>query len=77
MHYIDLVIDMCSSLVEMGARRIFLLNGHGGNDVPVRAALREIKTKFGSVPKLHVVFARTGRLPRPPSRAIATPDRAA
>lgn len=57
MHYIDLLIDFCKSIVEMDGRKIFLLNGHGGNDVPVRAALREIKTKFAGVANLHVVLA--------------------
>lgn len=57
MHYVELVIDFCTSIVEMGGRKIFLLNGHGGNDVPVRAALREIKTKLAGVANLHVVFA--------------------
>src|SRR5262245_23155618 len=45
MHYIALIEDLCRSIVTMGATRIFLLNGHGGNDIPVRAALREVKTE--------------------------------
>ena len=57
MHYIDLLIDTCHSIVQMGGRKIFLLNGHGGNDVPARAALRELKTRFAGVVGLHVVFA--------------------
>lgn len=57
MHYIDLITDICGSMIEMGGRKIFLLNGHGGNDVPTRAALREIKTTFAAIPGLHVVFA--------------------
>ncbi len=43
--YMDMVKGMCRSLVGMGARRIFLLNSHGGNDVPARAALSELKTE--------------------------------
>jgi creatinine amidohydrolase len=54
MPYIQMVIELCRSVVRMGARKIFLLNGHGGNDVPLRAALRELKTEF---PKAHFVFA--------------------
>lgn len=56
MHYIDLIGDLCASMAAMGLRRIFLLNGHGGNDVPVRAALREIKTRLAGTPALHIVF---------------------
>jgi creatinine amidohydrolase len=41
--YMDMIVGLCLSLVNSGARRILLLNGHGGNDVPAKAALREIK----------------------------------
>jgi creatinine amidohydrolase len=54
MPYIQLIIELCRSIVKLGARKIFLLNGHGGNDVPVRAALRELKSEF---PKVRFVFA--------------------
>ncbi len=57
MHYVHLVVDVCRSIAQMGGRRIFFLNGHGGNDVPLRAALREIKTDLGAVQNLHVVSA--------------------
>jgi creatinine amidohydrolase len=55
--YIDLIGGLCRSLVHLGARRIFLLNGHGGNDVPVRAALREVKDMFPGLRELYVAFA--------------------
>src|SRR5206468_9335665 len=42
------------SIMKMGAQKVFLLNGHGGNDVPLRATLRELKTAF---PKAEFVFA--------------------
>ena len=54
MPYIQMVIELCRSVLKMGAQKIFLLNGHGGNDVPLRAALRELKTEF---PKAQFVFA--------------------
>jgi creatinine amidohydrolase len=54
MPYIQLVIELCRSIANFGAKKIFLLNGHGGNDVPVRTAMRELKTDF---PKLKFVFA--------------------
>src|SRR5438876_2965478 len=54
MPYIQLIIELCRSIVNFGARKVFLLNGHGGNDVPVRAAMRELKTEF---PKVRIVFA--------------------
>src|SRR2546421_11595735 len=54
MPYIQLVIELCHSIVKFGGQKIFLLNGHGGNDVPLRALLRELKTDF---PKIKFVFA--------------------
>jgi creatinine amidohydrolase len=57
LHYIPLVVDLCRSIVAMGAAKLFLLNGHGGNDVPVRAAMRELKTELGRREGLHLVFA--------------------
>ena len=54
MPYIQMVVELCRSVVNMGARKVFLLNGHGGNDVPLRAALRELKTEF---PNTEFVFA--------------------
>lgn len=52
--YMQLVIELCRSIVKMGGQKVFLLNGHGGNDVPIRATLRELKTEF---PKTKFVFA--------------------
>ena len=54
MPYIQLVAELCRSMVKFGAAKVFLLNGHGGNDVPLRAVLRELK---GECPKVRFVFA--------------------
>jgi creatinine amidohydrolase len=54
MPYIQLLVELCGCIAGMGARKVFLLNGHGGNDVPARAALRELKSVF---PKVRFVFA--------------------
>lgn len=55
--YMDLVAGVCRSLIQLGARKIFLLNGHGGNDVPSKAALREIKGEFRHLKDLYIVYA--------------------
>lgn len=55
--YMDMIRALCHSLVSCGARKIFLLNGHGGNDVPVKAALREVKSEFSQLPDLYVTYA--------------------
>jgi creatinine amidohydrolase len=57
-HYIEMIVDLCTSMATMGARRVFLLNGHGGNDIPVKAAMREVKSRLGAVDKQpRIVFA--------------------
>lgn len=57
MPYIDMIRGMCRSLIAIGARRILLLNGHGGNDIPCKAALRELKSEFESLKDLYVAYA--------------------
>jgi creatinine amidohydrolase len=52
--YIQLVTELCESMTNMGAKKVFILNGHGGNDTPLRAALRELKS---SSPQTRFVFA--------------------
>lgn len=52
--YIQLITELGKSFASMGAEKVFILNGHGGNDTPIRAALRELKT---AVPKTRFVFA--------------------
>lgn len=52
--YISLILELGKSIAEMGAKKAFILNGHGGNDTPLRAALRELKT---ARPNTRFVFA--------------------
>src|SRR3954470_12402732 len=55
--YVEMIRGMCSSLIAMGARRILLLNGHGGNDIPCKAALRELKSEFEDLHDLYIAYA--------------------
>jgi creatinine amidohydrolase len=57
MTYIQLICSLCSSIVSMGGKKIFILNAHGGNDVPLRAALRELKTSTKGTPGVRFVYA--------------------
>ncbi len=57
LHYISVIQDLCQSILSMGGRKLFLLNGHGGNDIPVRAALREVKSGLAEPDGIHVVYA--------------------
>ncbi|MBS1872602.1 MAG: creatininase family protein [Acidobacteria bacterium] len=49
MPYVEMIRGVCRSLVSIGAKRIFLMNGHGGNDIPCKAAMREMKSEFEGV----------------------------
>ena len=45
--FIDLLIDICSSLQHHGFRRIVLLNGHGGNASSLSVLGQELYTRLG------------------------------
>ena len=57
MPYVEMIRGICRSLVQLGARKILLLNGHGGNDIPCKAALRELKSEFEDLRQLYIVYA--------------------
>ena len=40
--FIQVVKEICESLVRSGFRRIAIVNGHGGNDEAIRVAAREV-----------------------------------
>jgi len=46
--YLDLLRDMVENFVFHGFRRIVLVNGHGGNIIPVQQALFELRQKHRS-----------------------------
>ena len=43
--YLDLLIGLADNMIRHGFRRIVFLNGHGGNDVPGKQALFEIRQR--------------------------------
>jgi len=55
--YVDVLKGMCRSLVSMGARKILLISGHGGNEIPGKMALVELKPEFSHLDDLHIVYA--------------------
>jgi creatinine amidohydrolase len=57
MPYVEMIRGICRSLIGIGARKIFLLNGHGGNDIPCKAAQRELKSEFEAMRDLYIVYA--------------------
>ena len=47
--YVRVLCDLCESLIAAGFRRIFLLNGHGGNQTPFAEALYRLGLKHRNV----------------------------
>jgi creatinine amidohydrolase len=56
----DLLFDVCASLIEMGFRKIVILNSHGHHPGIINVVLRELSDRFGNV-----FCASAGRLARP------------
>ena len=52
--YMELIGNLCRSLAAMRFCRIFLLNGHAGNEAPCRAAMCKLKTEM---PDVRIAFA--------------------
>ncbi len=55
--YLDLLIDLAESFLHHGFERIVFLNGHGGNVVPGRQAVFELRQRYRSQEKLLLLFA--------------------
>jgi len=45
--FLAMVFDICDSLRTHGFKTIFIVNGHGGNDKPLKAFLPEMRSKLG------------------------------
>ena len=45
--FLAMVYDICDSLRQHGLKTIFIVNGHGGNDKPLREHLAEFRSKLG------------------------------
>lgn len=45
--FLAVVYEICESLQKHGLRAILILNGHGGNDAPLKESLPEFRRKLG------------------------------
>jgi creatinine amidohydrolase len=55
--YLDLLNDLVENLIHHGFRRLFLLNGHGGNDVPGKQAMFEVRQRQRDRSDLLLLFS--------------------
>ncbi len=55
--YVSVIEDVLESLIGGGFRRIFLLNGHGGNITPGRQALYNVQLRHRDKPELFLAFS--------------------
>jgi creatinine amidohydrolase len=55
--YIDLLVDMIENFITHGFKRIVILNGHGGNNVPGQQALFEVRQKHRQRNDLLLLFS--------------------
>lgn len=44
--YLDLLVGLLNNLLHHGFRRLLLINGHGGNDVPGKQAIFEVRQQW-------------------------------
>lgn len=65
--WLDLLGGLVDNLVTHGFRRIVVLNGHGGNDVPGRQAMFEIRQRYRDRRDLLLLFATYWLLADPTS----------
>jgi creatinine amidohydrolase len=55
--YLDLLNDLAENFLHHGFRRIVFLNGHGGNDVPGKQAVFELRQRHRQRSDLLLLFA--------------------
>jgi len=55
--YLDLLCGMLENFIAHGFKRLFILNGHGGNDVPGKQAVFEVRQRHRERTDLLLLFA--------------------
>jgi creatinine amidohydrolase len=54
--YLDLLVGLMDNLITHGFKRLLILNGHGGNDVPGKQAIFEVRQKYRQRNDLLLLF---------------------
>jgi creatinine amidohydrolase len=63
--YVRFLVDMLESLLTAGWKRIFLLNGHGGNITPGRMALYDCQLRRRREPDVWLAFSSWWHIAEP------------
>jgi len=63
--WIDLLAGLIDNLITHGFRRIVVVNGHGGNDVPARQAIFELRQRYRERRDLLLLVATYWNLANP------------
>src|SRR3954467_13701396 len=69
--YLDLVSGLAHDFIRDGFRRIVFVNGHGGNDVPGKQALFELRQQHRERSDLLLLFATYWNLAEPAKAGTA------
>lgn len=67
--YLDLLNGLIDDFVNHGFRRIVIVNGHGGNDVPGKQAVFEARQRFRQRTDLLLLFATYWNLATDPAKS--------
>lgn len=70
--YLDLLGGLLENFIQHGFRRLVILNGHGGNDVPGKQAVFEVRQKHRERDDLLLLFATYWLLGGKPNQLDAT-----
>ena len=65
--YIDLLCGLLENFIHHGFKRLVFINGHGGNEVPGKQAVFEVRQRHRNRSDLLLLFATYWHLGAPPS----------
>lgn len=65
-NYLEIVSGLIDNMLHHGFKRILVLNGHGGNDVPGKQSTFEIRQQYRERDELLLLFATYWDLASPP-----------
>lgn len=68
--YSRVVQELAASVLSAGFRRLFFLNGHGGNEVPVAQALSELAVTDARAWESHLAMASWWTVGKPDAAAL-------